>query len=120
MKIIITSQSEDLKGKVDPRFGRAKHFILYDTMTDDWEAIDNSQNLNAIQGAGIQAAENVARTGAEYLLTGHCGPKAFRSLTANGIKVVTGMEGTVEDAVDKFKKGELKPNEECDVDSHWA
>lgn len=120
MKIIITSQSEDLKGNVDPRFGRAKHFILYETETGKWEAIDNSQNLNAIQGAGIQAAENVARTGAEYVLTGHCGPKAFRSLSANGIKIVIGLEGTVGDAVEKFKKGELKPKDEADVDGHWT
>lgn len=120
MKIIITSQSKELMASVSPRFGRAKYFILYDTKTNEWEAIDNTQNINAIQGAGIQAAENAARTGAEYVLTGHCGPKAFRTLSANGIKVIVGVEGQVTDAVNKFKKGEYKPSQDSDVAGHWT
>ena len=120
MKILITSQSRELTGNVDPRFGRAKYFIIYETETDKWEAIDNSKNLNAIQGAGIQAGENAASTGAEYVLTGHCGPKAFKALSANGIKIVVGVEGTVSSAVERFKNGELKAAEYSDVPGHWA
>jgi hypothetical protein len=37
------------------------------------EGPNHRQNRTAIQGAGIQAAENVARTGAEFVLMGHCG-----------------------------------------------
>ena len=120
MKILITSQSKELTGNVDPRFGRAKYFILYDTETGEWEALDNSQNLNAIQGAGIQAGENAAKTGAEYVLTGHCGPKAFSTLSANGIKIVVGVDGKVADAVERFKKGEFKHTQHSDVPGHWA
>lgn len=120
MRILITSQSKELTGNVDPRFGRAKYFIVYETKTDKWEAIDNSTNLNAIQGAGIQAGENVASTGAEYVLTGHCGPKAFKTLSANGIKIIVGVEGTVISAVERFKKGKLKAAQYSDVPGHWA
>ena len=120
MKILITSQSKELTGNVDPRFGRAAYFILYDTETDEWEALDNQQNLNAIQGAGIQAGDNVAKTGAEYVLTGHCGPKAFRTLSANGIRIVIGVNGKVADAVDRFKRGEFKPAQDSDVPGHWG
>ncbi len=120
MKILITSQSKQLTGDVDPRFGRAKYFIIYETETDSWDAIDNSKNLNAIQGAGIQASENAASTGAEYVLTGHCGPKAFKALSANGIKIIVGVEGTVTSAVERFKKGELKPAQQSDVSGHWV
>ena len=120
MKIIITSQSRDLEATVDPRFGRSRHFILFDTQTGDWDAIDNKQNLNAIQGAGIQSAENVSKTGAEFVLTGHCGPKAFKVLSSNGIKVITGIEGSVKAAIERFKNGELKPVEDADVEGHWV
>jgi predicted Fe-Mo cluster-binding NifX family protein len=120
MKILITSQSRELTGNVDPRFGRAKYFIIYETETDEWEAIDNSKNLDAIQGAGIQASENAASTGAEYVLTGHCGPKAFKALSGNGIKIIAGVEGTVSNAVERFKKGELKASQSSDVQGHWA
>ena len=57
MKIAITTSGDSLDAAVDPRFGRAKAFILYDTETDEWSVLDNAQNLNAAQGAGIQAAQ---------------------------------------------------------------
>ncbi len=119
MKIAITSQGADLSSQVDPRFGRARMFIIYDVDSGEFEAVDNEQNLNAAQGAGIQAAQNVADQGVEYVLTGHCGPKAFSALNAAGVKVIVGVEGSVQEAIEKFKAGELKPTDAADVDGHW-
>ena len=51
----------DLTSKVDPRFGRAKYFIIYDTETKEMEVVGNEQNFQAAQGAGVQSAQNVAR-----------------------------------------------------------
>ena len=70
--------------------------------------------------AGIQSAETVSRLGAEVVVTGHCGPKALRTLRAAGIRIVTGAQGTVKEAVDAFNKGALKYAEAPDVESHWA
>ena len=55
MKVAVTSQDPDLNSAVDPHFGRAKFFIVVDTETGEFSAHDNAQNLNAVQGAGIQA-----------------------------------------------------------------
>lgn len=120
MKIAITSGGETLDSKVDPRFGRAAKFILLDTETGTFQAVDNTQNLNAAQGAGIQAAATVSRLGAEVVVTGHCGPKAFRTLQAAGIKVAAGAQGTVAEAVEAFKAGRLKSADSADVEGHWA
>lgn len=120
MKVVITSSGDGLDSPVDPRFGRAGRFILVDTETGGVQAVDNTQNLNAAQGAGIQAAQNVSRLGAEVLMTGHCGPKAFATLRAAGIKVITGVQGTVAEAIERFKRGELAPTEAPDVEGHWA
>jgi predicted Fe-Mo cluster-binding NifX family protein len=61
------------------------------------------------QGAGIQAAETVSRTGAKVVLTGFVGPKAFRALHAAGIKVVQNLEKlTVQDAVKRYIDGEFQ------------
>jgi predicted Fe-Mo cluster-binding NifX family protein len=109
-----------LDSAVDPRFGRAAGFVLVDTDTGQHQAIDNSQNLSAPQGAGIQAAQTVSRHDADYVMTGHCGPKAFRALEAAGIKVVVGIDGTVEEAVEKLKAGAVKPSDDADVEGHWA
>ena len=119
MKIVVTSTGETINSPIDPRLGRAKKFIFFDTDTGEHKVVDNSQNLNALQGAGIQAAENISRLGAQYVITGHCGPKAFRTLQAAGIKIIVGVEGTVAEAIDKFKAGELSPTEKSDVDGHW-
>jgi len=119
MKMVITSSGETMDSPVDPRFGRAKTFILFDTETGLHQAVDNTQNLNAAQGAGIQAAENVCRLGAQCLITGHCGPKAFRTLKAAGIKVIIGAEGTVTEAIEKFRAGQYTTAEAADVDGHW-
>lgn len=120
MKIAVTASGASLDAPLDPRFGRAAHFIVVDGRTGAFTVHDNTQNLNAAQGAGIQAAEAVSRLGAEVVITGHCGPKAFRALQAAGIQVVTGATGTVREVVERFQKGELKPATGADVEGHWA
>jgi predicted Fe-Mo cluster-binding NifX family protein len=119
MKTAVTSSGKTLDSPVDPRFGRAARFIVVDAPSGEFEAHDNAQNLNAAQGAGIQAAQTLSRLGVDVLITGHCGPKAFRTLRAAGIQVVVGAEGTVREAVERFRKGELKPSEAADVEGHW-
>ena len=120
MKIAVTAQGNTLNSPVDPHFGRAQYFIVVETGSDDFEVVNNEQNLNAPQGAGIQAGKTVADLKADVLITGHCGPKAFRTLSSAGIAVVVGVEGTVAEALEKFGKGEFKPAEGADVEGHWA
>ena len=108
MKIVITATGTEISSSVDPRFGRARHFIAVDTETNASDAHDNTQNLNAAQGAGIQAAEAVARLGAQAVITGNVGPKAFRTLSAAGVKVYLTEAHTVAEAVRRFNAGELK------------
>ncbi len=120
MKIVITSEGSGLNSRVDPRFGRAKFFVLFDTETGDVLSHDNAQNLNAPQGAGIQAAQAIARLGAEAVLTGHVGPKAFTTLQAANIAVYTGASGTVSEAVEQFKNNQLPLAAKPNVEGHWA
>ena len=119
MKIAITSTGKDMSSTVDLRFGRSKYFFVMDTDTNEWASHDNAQNLNAAQGAGIQAGETVARLGAKAVITGNVGPKAFRILNAAGIKVYLVVEGTVTDAVRRFKAGELREASAANVEGHW-
>jgi predicted Fe-Mo cluster-binding NifX family protein len=119
MKICITSQGRDLNSALDPRFGRAAVFVIVDPDTGTVEAVDNSQNLQAAQGAGIQAAETVARAGAKVLVTGHCGPKAFRVLRAAGIKIFNTQASTVGEALDQYRAGKLSEAQGADVEGHW-
>lgn len=119
MKIAISSQGNTLESQVDQRFGRARWFIVIDTDTDAFDVISNEEGMNAIHGAGIQAAENIARHDVNCVITGHCGPNAFRTLKAAGIKVITGAYGTISEILEKFKKCEFESIDQSDVKAHW-
>ena len=119
MIIAVTAQGKDLAGEVDPRFGRAKHFLLVDSETMDFQVAENHQSLNLPQGAGIQTAQNVANHEPKVVLTGNCGPKAFKTLQAAGIKVVVGVSGKIEDAVKAYLQGEFEHAIEANVEGHW-
>ncbi len=120
MKVIVTGSGGKLTDAVDPRFGRASQFIVVDMETGAITVHDNAQNLNAAQGAGIQAAETVARLGAQAVITGNVGPKAFRVLATAGIKVFLVKEGSIAEAIAQFKNGELSETKESNVEGHWA
>jgi len=120
MKVVVSSKGGTLDSEVDPRFGRARRFLLVDTETGDVRVVDNTQDLEALQGAGIQAAQTVAALEPDCVLTGHCGPKAFAVLSAAGVRVVVGAEGTVRDAIEQLERGHLKPAGGADVEGHWV
>ena len=101
------------------RFGRAKYLLVVDTSDGSVTSVDNRAGMNAEQGAGIQAAQAVIDSGANALLTGHCGPKAFKALQAAGIPVYLTQAATVEQAVTAFQDGSLTETSAADVESHW-
>lgn len=120
VKVAITTSGQTLDASLDSRFGRAAGFVMYDTDQDTFEAVDNRQSVNSAQGAGIQAAEAIVRSGANCLITGHCGPKAFRALSAAGIRVFTTDAATVAEALEGFVAGSLSAMNSADVDGHWS
>lgn len=119
MKIAVSASGSDLNALVDPRFGRAPFFLLVDPETLEFEAVPNQTNLQAPQGAGIQAAALVARQRPVAVLTGNCGPKAFDTLQAAGIQVIVGVAGTVQEAVADYRAGKFKSAPEPNVAGHW-
>jgi len=120
MRVAVTAKEASVDGAVDQRFGRARYLIVVDTETCESEVHDNQLNLNAAQGAGIQTAQNIAQTNVRAVLTGHVGPNAFRALSAAGVQVYCGVQGTVEQAIDEFQAGTLKQVDSADVDGHWG
>jgi predicted Fe-Mo cluster-binding NifX family protein len=120
LKIAITTSGEGLSATLDSRFGRTAGFLVYNTATDSFELLDNRQNLDAAQGAGIQAAQTICQAGVEVVITGHCGPKAFRVLRAAGVQVVIGATGTIQQVLEQFEQGILKPADNADVEGHWV
>jgi predicted Fe-Mo cluster-binding NifX family protein len=119
MKIAVSAGGPDLEAQVDPRFGRAPYFLLIDPDTLEFEVVANRQNLQAAQGAGIQAAALVARHRPQAVITGNCGPKAYHTLMAAGIPVILGASGSVREAVQQYQQGNLRPAPGPNVEGHW-
>ena len=120
MIIAVTARDGDLEAAVDTRFGRAAVFVVLDTDTGTVRALDNREASGAGQGAGIQAAQLMSANGIQVLLTGHCGPNAYRALRAADIRVYTGLvEGTIREAVERFQAGLLHEAAGADVQPHW-
>jgi predicted Fe-Mo cluster-binding NifX family protein len=119
MKIAVSSQGNDPASAVDPRFGRARYFIIFDTDNDSWEVVNNEQSLQAAQGAGVKAAEIVCRKGVGMVVSGNLGPKAYAALSESGIKVALWAEGTVAEAIALVKADKLLPAGQANVGGHW-
>ncbi len=108
-KIAISCESADLDAQVDPRFGRAAGFLIVNPETLECQYIENGSSQVMAQGAGIQAAKNVADSGVKVVLTGFVGPKAFQVLNAAGIAIGQHLnEMTARQALEKYKAGEVE------------
>lgn len=120
MKIAFTTSGSDLEAPLNSTFGRAPGFLVYDLAGGTYTVVDNRQNLSASQGAGVQAAQALIRAGAQCLVSGHCGPKAFRVLSAAGIKVFYTEAPTVSAALSEYVSGKLAEAQSADVQEHHA
>lgn len=120
MKIAFSTSGEDLGAPLDARFGRAPKFLIYDLDTDTFTVIDNRKTMDSAQGAGIQSAQTVARSGAGAVITGNCGPKAFRVLSAAGIHIYNCGARTIQEALELYRAGSLAEADDANVEGHWS
>ncbi|MGM0443841.1 MAG: NifB/NifX family molybdenum-iron cluster-binding protein [Fibrobacterota bacterium] len=120
MKIAISSDGTGPEDPVQKRFGRAKNFVIYSTEDETYHPVANTQSLNAAQGAGIQSAQRIVENGAEVLISGHCGPKAFAVLKQAGVRIYTLPSASVGQAVEMYLSHTLTPLDDADVEGHWV
>ena len=106
-KIAVSSQGDTLESQVDPRFGRAAYFVVKDEDDQSVFAVDNTAAGQMSSGAGIQAAEALAKAGVGKVLSGMVGPKAMNALQAAGIEVIQGAQGRVAEALAAYEQGRM-------------
>ena len=121
MKVAVTSQGPGLDDQVEARFGRSPYFLIVDADKDtlDFETVQNP-NTALGGGAGVQSAKDIAEKGVEAVLTGNCGPNAFSLFEQAEVDVIVGVKGTVREAVEKYKAGNLTPTSGPSVNSHFG
>ncbi len=93
MNIVITSKNNNLKAKLDPRFGRAAWFCLYNTKTKETSFIQN-EYIDSSGGAGTKAAELIVRQNVKKVISGDFGPKAKSVLEKFNIQMIMMQNGS--------------------------
>jgi len=106
MRVVVSANGVDLDASASPVFGRCPIFVFVDVETMTFEAVENPA-LAAPGGAGIQAAQFVTERGAEAVITGNVGPNAFGVFQAAGVPVYQFAGGTVREAVEAHRNGQL-------------
>jgi predicted Fe-Mo cluster-binding NifX family protein len=107
VKLALTTSGTTLEAPLDPRFGRAPRFLVLETDTGAFEIVDNQAGVDDAHGAGVQAAETLARLGVRGVVTGHCGPKALAVLARAGIATYNTDARTVAEAIAAYRSGAL-------------
>ena len=103
MKLCVTSTGPNLDDELDEEFGHCAYFVVVDPSTMEFTAVVN-EGHNAEMGAGIYAAETVLKLGCEVVITGWVGPHGQKKLASNNVRIIMDEEGTVRQAVERFKK----------------
>ena len=120
MKVAVTSQGPDLNSQVAVRFGRAPYLLIVDTTSGEFAVRDNSGYLDTPHTAGMQAAGAIVSLGVRAVIARNIGPRAFATLQAGDVAVYTVTCGTVEDAIAKFKAGQLQSATKAKTEEHWT
>lgn len=120
MKVILPIDGDNIESPINNSFGRCKQFIFVETTTNEFSIIENLQNAQAAQGAGIQSAQAVIKSGVDAVISLHLGPKAYRVLFESGIKIYYGVKSTIKENIKKLVNGELEEMHDANVESHWV
>jgi len=104
---------------VSPRFGSCEYFVIVDSDELESESIKNS-NMGAMRKAGVKSSKMLADRKVQVILTGNVGPNAFQALSNAGIQIMTGVTGTVREAIDQFNSGQLQSASEANVPEYYS
>ncbi len=119
MKLAISAKCPGLGAQVSPRFGRSEYFVIVDSDELESESIKNP-NMGAMSTAGVKSSQMLADRKVQVVLTDNVGPNAFQALSNAGIQIMTGISGTVREAIRQFNSGQLRPASEATVPEYYS
>ena len=119
MKVAVSSSGTNLDSQIDPRFGRCTYFVIVNTDDMSFEAFNN-EAIALGGGAGIQSSQFVVSKGAGAIITGNVGPNAVQTLSAAGVDIFMGQTGSIREAVERYRRGDIKPEGSPNVTDHYG
>jgi predicted Fe-Mo cluster-binding NifX family protein len=111
MKVCVPSEGAGgLEDRVGEHFGRVPTYTVVDTETGQVEVLRNESEHTG--GTGLPGGILV-RAGVDVVLCTGLGARALALLEGSGIEVCTGASGTVREAIESWKRGELGKGNAC-------
>ena len=114
------TENKGRESTLDPRFGRCSGFQVVDTESGALSFVPNTQDYEAAHGAGIQAARLLLDAGVGQVVSGLCGPNAYKVLSSAGVELFYKKGGTVAEGLQELEAGSLKRAEDANVEGHWV
>jgi predicted Fe-Mo cluster-binding NifX family protein len=119
MKVAVTSSDGTMEGAVDARCGRCRKFVESAADSKTGRVMDNAADPYLSQEAGLQTARTILKAGAQAVISGHIGPKAFRMLSSAGIAIYSASNMSVAEAITRYEEGSLTKLSAADVQGRW-
>jgi len=107
MRVAIPSEGPSLKSSISRRLGTGVCFLVADLEAGLLEFME-SPSSEGKQSLGVQAVVFLLGHDVDVLLAGYCSPAIRGHLENNGVKVYSGLSGSVGDLLGKYKSGELE------------
>ena len=106
MKIMFATNEPTLESQIADRFARAPYFLIYEDETGKYQVVEN--NADMAHGMGPKAVQIAIDNDAKVVISALPGENAMEALKSSEIDVYDGRGLKVSEALEKFKKGELK------------
>ena len=108
MRIGVSATGRDLDARVDDRFGRCPWFLVIESDSLEFDAVEN-RHAEEGMGAGMGAAKDLIDARIDVVISGQVGPKAYEVLNAGNIDIfLVSGNVTVKEALESLKRGELQ------------
>ncbi len=111
---IPTISTKGRSDEINPHFGRAQFFAIWDEETDEIQVLENQSNH--FGGKGLPA--EFLNEHCDGIICSGIGVKAIDLCDQIGMKLYTGAHGSVEDTIEAFKAGKLKEATSSDGCTH--
>jgi predicted Fe-Mo cluster-binding NifX family protein len=106
MRVGVPAKGRTLRSAIEGRFGRSRFLVVVDPDSLAFEVIRNP-GLRERETAGMQACRVLIDNRVDAVVARNIGHNSLVTLRGAGIRVYTVGGGTVLDAVEKLKRGEL-------------
>ncbi len=117
MRIAIPADENELESNVCISFARTPYFIIYDTESDEYDAIDNSA-IASSGGAGVKAAQAIVDDEVDILITPRCGANAAEVMESGEIEIYKSIDGTVIENLELYMQDKLSKLDEIHEGFH--